>query len=210
MLFPTGRQTEASLSASLLGVSDFTYEIIVSGEIASFLTPERLRTIIKEHPCDAAVVSGMCTADFSDVAEEMKIPVYRGTRHAADMRLAVPLILKGTLSTTEPADVLLDEERRIAAQKRLVTMEEEAVADFEIRGVKFGKNSRIKVLCEIMDAHRSTSLREKAERALAEGADGIDLGFGFDATEEDVVRCFTELEDLDCVLSVDTLSSELI
>ena len=100
VLFPTGRQTEASLSASLLGVSDFTYEIIVSGEIASFLTPERLRTIIKEHPCDAAVVSGMCTADFSDVAEEMKIPVYRGTRHAADMRLAVPLILKGTLSAT--------------------------------------------------------------------------------------------------------------
>lgn len=135
VLFPTGRQTEASLSASLLGVSDFTYEIIVSGEIASFLTPERLRTIIKEHPCDAAVVSGMCTADFSDVAEEMKIPVYRGTRHAADMRLAVPLILKGTLSTTEPADVLLDEERRIAAQKRLVTMEEEAEADFEIREI---------------------------------------------------------------------------
>ncbi|MBQ4134228.1 MAG: DUF4346 domain-containing protein [Methanocorpusculum sp.] len=210
VLFPTGRQTEASLSASLTGVSDFTYEIIVSGEIASFLTPERLRTLLRDHPCDAAVVSGMCTADFSAVAEETGIPVYRGTRHAADMRLAVPLILKGTLSATEPADVLLDEERRIAAQKRLVTMEEEADADFEIRGVKFGKTSRIKVLCEIMDAHRSTSLRDTAERALAEGADGIDLGFGFDATEDDVVRCFAELEGLDCVLSVDTLSPELI
>ena len=210
VLFPTGRQTEAALSASLIGVSDFTYEILVSGEIASFLTPERLTAILATHPCDAAVVSGMCTADFSSVTQETGIPVYRGTRHAADMRLAVPLILKGTLSTTEAADVLLDEERRVAAEKRLVTMEEEADCDFALRGVKFGKTSRIKVLCEIMDAQRCTTLRQTAERALASGADGIDLGFGFDATEADVVRCFTELADLDCVLSVDTLSPELI
>ena len=106
VLFPTGRQTEGALSASLIGVSDFTYEILVSGEIASFLTPERLTAILATHPCDAAVVSGMCTADFSSVTQETGIPVYRGTRHAADMRLAVPLILKGTLSTTEAADVL--------------------------------------------------------------------------------------------------------
>jgi len=210
VLFPTGRQTEASLSASLLGVSDFTYEIVVSGEIASFLTPERLQSLLESHPCDAAVVSGMCTADFSAVSSATGIPVFRGTRHAADMRLAVPRILNGTLSAEEPADVLLDEERRIAAEKRLVTMEEDAESDFEIRKVKFGKNSRIKVLCEIMDAHRCSSLRETAERALAAGADGIDLGFGFDAAEDDVIRCFSELEDLDCVLSVDTLSPELI
>ena len=210
VLFPTGRQTKDALTAALAGVKDFTAEIAVSGEIASFLTPERLKTLLEEHPCDAAVVSGMCTADFSSVAEDTGIPVFRGTRHAADMRLAVPLLLSGRLSVSEPADTLLDEERRKEAQKRLVSLEEEAESAFTLRGVKFGGTSRIKVLCEIMDAHRCSTLRETAERALANGADGIDLGFGFDATEEDVVRCFSEVADLDCVLSVDTLSPALI
>ena len=210
VLFPTGRQTKDALTAALSGIKDFEYEIAVSGEIASFLTPERLKDLIEKHPCDAAVVSGMCTADFSAVAKETGVPVFRGTRHAADMRLAVPLLLSGRLSVSEPADTLLDAERRKEAQKRLVSLEEEADFAFSLRGVKFGGSSRIKVLCEIMDAHRCAALRETAERALASGADGIDLGFGFDATEDDVVRCFSELADLDCVLSVDTLSPALI
>ena len=210
VLFPTGRQTETSLTAALSGVTDFTYDIVVSGEIASFLTPERLRTLMEKHPCDAVIVSGMCTADFSSVSAETKTPIYRGTRHAADMRLAVPLLLAGRLSAAFAADSLLDAERRAEAQKRLETLETEADCDYLIRGVKFGGESRIKVLCEIMDAHRCPTLRETAKRALRDGADGIDLGFGFDATEADVVRCFSELADLDCVLSVDTLSPDLI
>lgn len=210
VLFPTGRQTKDALTAALSGIKDFDYEIAVSGEIASFLTPERLKELICEHPSDAVVVSGMCTADFSAVAADTGVPVFRGTRHAADMRLAVPLLLSGRLSVSEPADMLLDAERRKEAQQRLLTLEEEADAAFSLRGVKFGGTSRIKVLCEIMDAHRCSTLRETAERALASGADGIDLGFGFDAAEEDVIRCFSELADLDCVLSVDTLSPALI
>ena len=70
VLFPTGRQTETALTAALAGVTDFTYDIAVSGEIASFLTPERLRTLMEKHPCDAVIVSGMCTADFSSVSAE--------------------------------------------------------------------------------------------------------------------------------------------
>ncbi len=210
VLFPTGRQTKDALTAVLSGITDFTYEIAVSGEIASFLTPDQLKNLIAQYPCDAVVISGMCTADFSRIAEDTGIPVFRGTRHAADMRLAVPLLLSGSLSVSEPADVLLDAERRKEAERRLVTLEEEADYVFSIRKVKFGGTSRIKVLCEIMDAHRNPSLRETAKRALAAGADGIDLGFGFDATEEDVVRCFSELSDLDCVLSADTLSPALI
>lgn len=210
VLFPTGRQTKDSLASALAGVSDFTYEIIITGEIASFLTPKALEKILQEHEADAVVVSGMCTADFSSVSSSTGVPVYLGTRHAADMRLTVPLILDGKLSKTKAADVMLDNEKRAAALEKLVSMEEEARAEFTIRGVKFGGDSRIKVLSEIMDAHRVESLRLVAETALKNGADGVDLGFGFDATESDVIRCFKELESLDCVLSVDTLSPELI
>ena len=112
VLFPTGRQTETALTAALAGVTDFTYDIVVSGEIASFLTPERLRTLMEKHPCDAVIVSGMCTADFSSVSAETKTPIYRGTRHAADMRLAVPLLLAGRLSAAFAADSLLRSGKR--------------------------------------------------------------------------------------------------
>ncbi|MDO5845589.1 MAG: DUF4346 domain-containing protein [Methanocorpusculum sp.] len=210
ILFPTGRQSEPALREALGGISAFTYAIVPTGEIASFLTPQKLESLLCEYPCTAAVVSGMCTADFSPVTEKTGVPVFRGTRHAADMRLCVPLILSGNLSPALPADNLLADEKRKEAAEKLLRLEEEAAADMVIRGVKFGGSSRIKVLCEIMDAHRTPALREKAELALASGADGIDLGFGFDAEPADVRRCLEELAGLPCPVSIDTLSPELI
>ncbi len=210
LLFPTGQQSKAALSAALAGVSAFTYTIVPTGEIASFLTPAALKILISTHPADAVVVSGMCTADFSSVAQETATPVFRGTRHAADMALTVPLILAGTLSTTIPADILLEDEKKAEAQKRLIEMEDAAVSPVTIRNIKFGGGARIKVLCEIMDAPHVCGLRDMAVRVLAHGADGIDLGFGFDAEPADVIRCLHELEDLPCLISIDTLSPALI
>lgn len=210
ILFPTGRQSLQALTEALNDVDSFTFAIVPTGEIASFLTPARLEALLRESPADAVVVSGMCTADFSGVTGNTSVPVFRGTRHAADMRMCVPLIASGQLSPTVPADALLADEKRKEAAKRLIDMEEEADAALMIRGVKFGGTARIKVLCEIMDAHRTPELRRKAEQALASGADGIDLGFGFDAEPEDVLRCLAELESLPCPISIDTLSPELI
>ena len=68
----------------------------------------------------------------------------------------------------------------------------------------------MKVLAEIMDAHRRENLLEIAQIYLEEGADILDLGFGFDATPEDVTRVFSTLEGLNCVRSVDTQDPALI
>lgn len=210
VLFPTGSHSYAVLCSALQNISGFTYEIVVTGEIASFLPPATLKSLIAEHPADCAVVSGMCTADFSPVEKETGVPVFRGTRHAADMRLCISRLIAGTLSKTQAADLLLEDERKQEAKKQLISLEKDADCFFTIRGMKFGKNSRIKVLAEIMDAHRNNNLRQAAENLLSSGADGVDLGFGFDATPDDVKRCFTELADLDCVLSVDTQNPDLI
>ena len=210
VLFLTGTQSSGAVEKSLEKAEGFTADIAVTGEIASFLTVKQIKKALSEHPADCAVVSGMCTADFSPVEKETGIPVFRGTRHAADLALAFPLIAAGRLSKTEAADVLLDAEKKKQAKKLLTEREKAADAFCTLRNVKFGGTSRIKVLCEIMDAHRHPALRKTAERALENGADGIDLGFGFDAAEEDVIRCFSELEDLPCVLSVDTLNPGLI
>jgi len=210
VLFPTGRQSAPSLVLALSKVTEFTCEIIETGEIASFLTPAALEKLIASHTCDLAVVSGMCTASFHDTEKRTGIPIRKGTRHAADMGICVPLIAAGRLSAEMPADDMLAEEKRKAARENLVLAEWEADAFFTIRGVKIGGTSRIKVIHEIMDAHRHPFLRDAVIRAHENGADIVDLGFGFDATEDDVIRCFSMTADLDIPLSIDTLDPELI
>jgi dihydropteroate synthase-like protein len=210
VLFPTGRQSASSLSLALSKVTEFTCEIVETGEIASFLTPGSLEKLIHTHPSDLVVVSGMCTASFQDTEKRTGVPVRKGTRHAADMGICVPLILAGTLPVDMPADDQLTEEKRKAARQNLVLMEWEAYSFLTIRGVKIGGSSRIKVIHEIMDAHRHPFLRDAVIRAKENGADIVDLGFGFDATEDDVVRCFSLVGDLEIPLSIDTLDPELI
>ncbi len=210
VLFPTGHQSESMLRAALSRVTEFTYEIVSVGEIASFLSPQMLEKLIHAHPCDLAVVSGMCTADFSSVEKTTGTLIRRGTRHAADMGLAVPLILSSGLSRDTPADDLLAEERRELARIKLLNLETAADAAFTIRGVKFGGGSRIKVVHEIMDAHRHPDLRDAVLRAIGNGADVVDLGFGFDATVRDVQRCFADVADLPVPLSIDTIDLDLI
>ncbi|MCZ0861387.1 dihydropteroate synthase [Methanocorpusculum sp. MG] len=210
ILFPTGRQSETALRSALAGIDAFTYSIVPTGEIASFLSPGNLSRLLLADHYDLVVVSGMCTASFAEVEQSFGIPVRKGTRHAADMRLCIPLILSGGLSATIPADDLLSDVRRRQAADRLSEIEHTAEPAFVLRGVKFGGTSRIKIIHEIMDAHRHPALRDAVLTAAACGADVVDLGFGFDATPDDVRRCFTEVADLDILLSVDTIDPALI
>ncbi|HJK02529.1 MAG TPA: dihydropteroate synthase [Methanocorpusculum sp.] len=210
VLFPTGYQSETTLRSALDGTDAFTYSIVPTGEIASFLSPGVLsRLLLKDH-YDLVVVSGMCTASFAEVEASSGVPIRKGMRHAADMRFCIPLILSGSLSAISAADDLLNDERQKQAVGRLSMMEQTADSAFVLRGVKFGGTSRIKIIYEIMDAHRHPALRDAVLRAVADGADVIDFGFGFDATPDDVLRCFEEVMDLDILLSIDTTDPVLI
>jgi dihydropteroate synthase-like protein len=115
-----------------------------------------------------------------------------------------------TLSRTVPADDFLAARRAEEASRRLAAAEAEADAEIFLRGVKVGGGSRIKVLAEIMDAHREPALRARVEDFFSRGADIVDLGFGFDAAPADVERCFREVEDMEGPLSVDTQDPDLI
>jgi dihydropteroate synthase-like protein len=76
--------------------------------------------------------------------------------------------------------------------------------------VKIGGTSRMKVLAEIMDAHRREDLPGEVERLFSAGADIVDLGFGFDATPGDVARCFSALGGIEGPLAADTQDPGLI
>ena len=207
ILLPTGAATESLVRRAAAG---YDANVVVTGEIASFLTPHALRMLLKGKMYDCVVISGMCTASFEQVERETGVPIYRGPRHAADLAIVLPLLGTETLSRTIPADDFLMARKAESARRMIEDRERDAIPDFLIRGVKIGGGSRIKVLAEIMDAHRCGDIRITVERYLDSGADIVDLGFGFDATPDDVTRVFSLLSDVDAPLSVDTQDPSLI
>ncbi|MGA2160692.1 MAG: dihydropteroate synthase-like protein [Methanoregula sp.] len=207
ILLPTGAATVDIVRKAAAG---FNADVMVTGKIASFLTPHALRELITKGAYDAVVVSGMCTVSFEQVERETGVPVYRGPRHAADLAGILPLVGKVPLSRTVPAEDFLAAGKAKDAVKRVMAAEITAEPEFVIRGVKIGGTSRIKVLAEIMDAHRVEIIQDRVEQYFSCGADIVDLGFGFDATPADVKRVFSELEEINGPLSVDTQDPDLI
>ncbi|MBP1928658.1 dihydropteroate synthase-like protein [Methanolinea mesophila] len=207
ILLPTGRITYSIVKSAAAGLDA---DVIVTGEIASFLTPSQLKDLLQGTHYDMVLVSGMSTASFAAVEKETGIPVFRGPRHAADLALVLPLLDSITLSRDTPADDFIAGMRKKEAYITLDFAEQEANFRYLIRGVKIGGDARIKVLAEIMDAHRVDGIREKVREYLASGADIVDLGFGFDATPEEVRRVFADLEGIDAPLAVDSQDPNLI
>ena len=87
ILLPTGAATEEMVKCA---AADYDADVVVTGEIASFLTPHALHMLIRKGRYDMVIVSGMCTASFEQVERETGIPVFRGPRHAADLALILP------------------------------------------------------------------------------------------------------------------------
>ncbi|MCP1661888.1 MAG: dihydropteroate synthase-like protein [Methanocalculus sp. MSAO_Arc1] len=209
ILLVTGTQTEVMVREAAVE-SGHSCDVVVIGEVASFISPERLITLVNSQSYDFVIVSGMCTADFSSVEARTGVPVYLGPRHAADLAMILPGVGHIQLSRTIPADDLILRMKRDQAMESLALLEEEAEPDFFIRGLKVGGGSRMKVVAEIMDAHRHPDIRSAVGRFFASGADIVDLGFGFDATPDDCISTFAALEGIDRPLAADTQDPELI
>lgn len=207
ILLPTGRITEEVVR---IAAAPYDATVVVTGELASFLTPEQLLSLIRDGSYDLVITSGMCTASFRQIEEETGIPIFRGPRHAADLSMILGLVGIVEFSRDIPADDLLTSIRQREATSKVAQLEKAATGDFTIRGVKIGGGSRIKVLAEIMDAHRHPAIREMVIRFFESGADIVDLGFGFDANAEDVRRVFAEIADIPGPLAADTQNPELI
>ncbi len=207
ILLPTGEATADIVRKAAEG---YGADVVVTGPIASFLTPRQLRSLIGARAPDLVLVSGMCTASFAAVEEETGVPIFLGPRHAADLGLVLPRIAEIPLSRTVPADEALGIVRREAARAAVRARESAAQPDLWIRGVGIGGGSRMKVLAEIMDAPGAADIRSRVEGCFAAGADIVDLGFGFDATPADVVAVFSALSGIEGPLAADTQDPSLI
>jgi dihydropteroate synthase-like protein len=207
ILLPTGSSTADTVRRAAAG---FDADVKVIGEIASFLTPHALRTLILNGKFDMVIVPGMCTASFEQVERDTGVPIFRGPKHAADLSLILPMLDNISLSRTIPADDFLTGKKAGETANHLEAKERDAGFDCMIRGLKIGGGSRMKVLAEVMDAHHRDDLREIVLQYFRAGADIVDLGFGFDATPEDVTRVFSSLDGIDKPLAIDTQDPDLI
>ena len=207
ILLPTGSLTRDIVRHAASG---FDADVVVTGEVASLLTPRKLEDLINQGTYDMVIVSGLATASFDSVEKATGVPIYKGPRHAADLRQVLLGLDRIPLSRTIPADEYIAGIRREEAMRTVADRERSAGFSYCIRGVKIGENSRIKVLAEINDAHRVSDLKSAVERAFRSGADIVDLGFGFDAVEADVTRCFNEVSPCDGPLAIDTQDPALI
>lgn len=207
ILLPTGTITKKIVQDAAAG---YDAEIVVTGEIASFLRPDNLFTLVQRGNYDLVIVSGMCTASFAAVEKKTGVPVIRGPRHAADLRHVLSRIGTVRFSATVPADDLLIQIQRDEACSQVIHLEQSAVPAFYIRKLKIGGQSRMKVLAEIMDADRCIDIATRVQDFFTRGADIVDLGFGFDATPEGVTKTFESLDGIEGVLAADTQDPALI
>jgi dihydropteroate synthase-like protein len=201
-LLPTGAITEPIVAAI---AAQFDADVVVTGKIASFLQPKQLTAILERidkkkqsHPgYDGVFVSGMCTSSFEDVEAKFGIPIYRGPLHAADLAMILSYADAGFIfSRTIPADQLLTLEREKEAYKTISIIEEKANPLCYLQKLAIAGGARMKVLAEIMDAHLVTDLHAVITSYVLLGADIIDLGFGFDATPDDVSTVFSQVETI--------------
>jgi len=193
-------------------VGDRADVLVMNVDVASFITPKMLREAAPKG-YDIILIPGAITADFGPVEREFGTKIRLGPKHAVDLRRVVPLLGEVELSTTIPACVLLEERMREGARAAIEKLEARAKALMEIKGVKVGGESRMKVLAEIVDATRfdDLGLAEKVRHFEREGADMIDLGLPLDADPSDVARSVRVAKEATALpVSVDTLRPDLI
>jgi len=208
----TGRLAEDLVKESAKGADVCVLDV----DVAAFITPQMVREAFSESlpsGYDLILIPGAITADFSSVERELDTKIRLGPKHAIDLGYIVPLLDEVELSTTVPACVLLEGRMRKEAKAKIESLESKAKASLEIKGVKVGGQSRMKVLGEIVDATRlgESGLAGKVRHYEEQGADMIDLGVPLDAKPEGVtfaVKVAKKATNLP--VSVDTIDPLLI
>ncbi|MBN1763348.1 MAG: dihydropteroate synthase-like protein [Methanomicrobia archaeon] len=225
VVLATGRKAEemvkAAVKAATVSAPQITCEVLTQSlNIAAFSTPRSLKKALEN--CDASekigrdliLVSGFCTADFSDLEKEIATPIRLGPRHAYDIDEALQFVEEVEFSPHTPADVFLAEKRRANAKQQLDELERRVRETFSVKGVKIGGGARMKVCAELVDATLMTedAIARMVEHYLKSGADILDIGVHIGATHAEVDSAVQAALAFapDVPISIDTLDPELI
>ncbi|MHC1610449.1 MAG: dihydropteroate synthase-like protein [Candidatus Methanospirareceae archaeon] len=223
IVLATGRKAEGMVKDAVRGanVTRITCEVLTQEiDIAAFSTPKSLRRALDKSGGpegeDLILVSGLCKADFSDLENEIGIPIRLGPRHAYDIGEVLGVAEEKGIEFSPhlPADLFLAERRREDAKHQLRELEERAEEKFCLRGVKIGGGARMKVCAELVDATlmREDEIERMIEHYLKSGADILDIGVHIGAKPDEVEEAVETASSFapDVPISIDTLDPDLI
>ncbi|MFW9846123.1 MAG: dihydropteroate synthase-like protein [Candidatus Thorarchaeota archaeon] len=190
--------------------------------VAAFTTPGIVRrhvsALLKEKKPDLILVSGLARGDFTSTAEQIGIPVMKGTRYLT----ALPLLLRNLhkvapmLSEKYAADSVI--QKMLVDQLRDHMKQLESKADFEKRnfrlrsGYPIGIDLPPRVMAEIVDVTtRPVEESIRTAQFFAQWADILDIGATIDEPNPDRIgEIVAEIRRFGLPISVDSLNQDEI
>lgn len=187
--------------------------------VAAFLTPQTIATALQNinlKGVDMILVSGLVRGDVSVVSAAVGVPVFKGSRYAADLPIVLDSLGEVSISTTEPACTILAEKLRQNALQELSKAEENKSEllkrphNLLVKQLAVGKDFPMRVLAEIVDAPilSTEEVQRLAQKYVQDGAAIVDLGMiAGESHPQDAQRIVQAVKAVvDVPVSIDTLN----
>lgn len=207
---------------------DTIVHLVDNTQVAAFLTPSKIINDIKNNvdlkDIDLILTPGLMRKQTTEITEELKIPTFKGSTDAADLKTVLNSLEDLKLSESKAADKLIEEKKRQQAFEFINNYEnnEQQIKhllkkpnNILVRNLPVGDDFPMRVLAEIANAPSLSKeeLTNKAKYFVASGADMIDIGMlaGEDNSDKipELIKTLRPIVG-DRPLSIDTLSSKEI
>ena len=216
---------------------------VVNTPIAAFLTPKKIVWELENHDIngvsnegssdkykdlhdkfdlksyDIILTPGLIRKDVKYITDKTGVATYKGPTNAADLGIVLEMIDELELSSTVPADKLIEEELRKHAilfienfeqnkenNKRLLKKPENIL----VGNLPVGQDFPMRVLAEIANAPILTDseLLTRAEYFVRSGADMVDIGMVAGETLDERIPDMVNMlkDNLDVAVSIDSLN----
>jgi dihydropteroate synthase-like protein len=192
--------------------------VVLNCPVAAFLDSESIISGLKSYNLsgvDMVLTPGLSRGDTKIIADALNVPVFKGSKYAADLPVVLEELGKIQLSTIKPACDLL---QSVLVEKALREIEnaelsrEELLKDqgsMLIKNLAVGKEFPMRVMAEIVDAALMSDeeIQVLAKNFVAQGAHIIDVGMLAGKSDPEnakrVVRAVKAVVDVP--VSIDTL-----
>lgn len=216
---------------------------VVNTPIAAFLTPKKIVEELQKidsddadyesskrnddsNNCNISVGSfdmvltpGLIRKDVSYIKEKTGVDAFKGPKDAADIAVVLEMIEMIELSSTVPADKLIEDELRKRALKFIDDFESDdknrmkllkKPENIMVGDLPVGEDFPMRILAEIANAPllNDEELLKRGEYFVKSGADMVDIGMIAGESMEDRIPRMVKLlkENLDVAISIDTLN----
>jgi dihydropteroate synthase-like protein len=200
-----------------------TEVIALKPAVAAFLTSQLIIDGLKDKNLSSfniILTPGLLRGDTTAITQAVGVSAFKGPRYAADIPVVLDIICEVELSTSTPADELIQQKLAKRALAEIENVENQCETLLQrsgnmlVGGVAVGKDFPLRVLAEIVDAAfmDKETVQQTARHFALAGADFIDVGMVAGESQPEkaaqLIRWVREVTDLP--ISIDSLNAEEI